>query len=86
MFKCVITETFAPFCGSGGYGSETKIGMHRSAKEAVRRASASRILDGSQLVKYSNQNPETGICGGGVPVLREFKLYKNDKLIKHIYD
>jgi hypothetical protein len=86
MFKCEITETLGPFCGMGGYGSVTKIGMHRSPKEAVRRAKSWSSFDGSQIVRTENENPETGICGGGVPVLLEFKLYKNNKLIKHYWD
>jgi len=86
MFKCVITEHFGPFCGMGGYGSETKIGMHRSPKEAVHRAKSWRSFDGSQIVRTSNEDPETGICGGGVPILREFSLYKNGKLISHNWD
>ena len=86
MFKCVITEHFGPFCGEGGYGSETKIGMDRqSAKKAVAKAKAFWSSDGSQICKTSNKDPETGICGGGVPIMREFKLYKNNKLIQYKY-
>ena len=86
MFKCVITEHFGPFCGMGGYGSETTIGMDRtSAKRAVAKAKAFYSKDGSQIRRTSNEDPNTGICGGGVPILREFKLYKNNKLIVSRY-
>jgi hypothetical protein len=82
MFKCIITEHFGPFCGRGGYGSETKIGMDRSPKKAVAKARQFvNFGDGSQIRRATNENPETGIVGGGVPIMREFRLYKNSKLI-----
>lgn len=78
MFKCIITEHFGPFCGMGGYGSETKIGISRSPKKAIEIAKG-------RFPNYrhcTNEDPESGLCGGGVPILGEFKLYKNGKLIK----
>jgi len=77
MFKCVITEHFGPFCGRGGYGSETKIGISRSPKKAVALAKGFH----PNYRRSVGQDPVSGICGGGVPILGEFKLYKNGKLI-----
>lgn len=84
MFKCEITDWFGPFCGHGGYGSETCIGMSRSPKMAVLRAKNWRHKP--TVRRTSNEHPETGICGGGVPIMRRFRLYKNGKLIKEIHD
>ena len=80
MFKCEITEHFGPFCGMGGYGSITKIGMDRSPKKAVEKARRFCSQDGSQLRKVSNDG------GGGVPILREFRLYRGSKLIKSTWN
>lgn len=77
MFKCIITEHFGPSCGEGGYGSETKIGISNSPKKAVALAKGWF----PSYRRSCNQNPVTGICGGGVPILGEFRLYKNGKLI-----
>lgn len=73
MFKCVVTEYFGPFCGMGGYGSESRIGMSRSPKQAVAKAKSYRKCT---LVRTTNNG------GGGVPIMLEFRLYKNGKLIK----
>ena len=78
MFKCIITEHFGPFAGNGGYGSETKIGMSRSPKQAVAKAKSFRDCT---LRLTNNENSETGIVGGGVPILLQFELYKNSELI-----
>lgn len=80
MFKCVITEHFGPFCGMGGYGSEIRIGMDRSPKRAVEKAKAFGPNDGSQIRRSVNDG------GGGVPIMREFRLYRGSKLIKSTWD
>jgi len=82
MFKCVIREHYGPFNGFGGYGSYTKVGFNRSAKRAVEIA---RIYH-PHAVQATNQNPDTGICGGGVPILGQFELYKNGKLISSYWN
>lgn len=73
MFKCVITEYFGPFCGMGGYGSETKVGMSYSPKQAVLKAKSYHKCTVSRT---------TNNGGGGVPILSEFRLYKNGVLVK----
>ena len=84
MFKCIITEHFGPFCGSGGYGSETIIGMDRSPKRAV--AKAERRVRNGYIRKTSNEHSDTGICGGGVPIMRQFKLLKDGKVLVNNWD
>ena len=83
MFKCVITEHFGPFCGMGGYGSETTIGMDRSPKRAV--AKAKQQVDG-YIRHTSGEDSETGHCGGGVPIMREFKLMRDSEILKNIWN
>lgn len=86
MFKCVMTEYFGPFGGFGGYGSETKIGMDKSPKRAVAKAKRFWSCDGSQIVRSENEDSKTGICGGGVPIMHRFQLYRNGKLIVDSWD
>lgn len=80
MFKCEITDHFGPFCGHGGYGSITRIGMDKSPKRAVAKASAFCAHDGSRSTRITNDG------GGGVPIMCHFKLYKNGKVIMDILD
>lgn len=80
MFKCIITEHFGPFCGRGGYGSVSKVGMDRSPKRAVAKAKSFSCGDGGQIVHTTNDG------GGGVPIMYQFHLYKNSKLIKEVWD
>lgn len=71
MFRYEIHEVFGPFGGHGGYGSETRIGMdRRSPKRAVEKA-----IKG-QFRKSENKDPQTGICGGGVPIMMRLTLYR----------
>jgi hypothetical protein len=81
MFKCIITEHYGPFCGQGGWGSDSKIGMDRSPKKAVEKAKAFFPRDGSQIRRVINPTPAG--AGGGVPILHEFRLFKNGELIKY---
>jgi hypothetical protein len=76
MFKCVVTEYYGPFNGFGGYGSCTKVGFNRSPKRAVEIAKSRR----PHAVSVTNN------CGGGVPILGQFLLYKNGKLILDRWD
>ena len=80
MFKCIVTEHFGPFNGYGGYGSITQIGMDRSPAKAVAKAKAWNIRDGKATRRYVNVSPAG--AGGGVPIMKELKLYKNNKLIR----
>jgi len=82
MFKCVVTEHYGPFNGFGGYGSYSTVGFNRSPKRAVEIAKSRR----PHAVSATNQNPDTGICGGGVPILNQIVLYKNGKLILNNWD
>jgi hypothetical protein len=84
MYKCIITEHFGPFCGQGGYGSITQIGMDRSPKRAVWKARHWSVADGKATRNYRNRT-ECG-AGGGVPILREFTLMHNNKVIMEVYD
>ena len=84
MFKCIVTEHFGPFCGSGGYGSITQIGMDRSPAKAVAKAKAWAIKDGKAIRRYVNESPAG--AGGGVPIMTEFTLLKNGKVIKQTWD
>ena len=71
----------------GGYGSETHIGMDRSPKKAVEKATNWwRYRNGGNIRRTTNENPKTGICGGGVPIMSEFTLLKNGKVIKQTWD
>ena len=76
MYKCVISEYFGPFCGMGGYGAEIKVGMSRSPKQAVAKAKSFHNCTMSHTVNNG---------GGGVPIMAEFSLYKNGKLIHNYY-
>ena len=84
MFKCVITEHFGPFCGQGGYGSITQIGMDRSPAKAVAKAKAWNIKDGKAIRQYVNESPAG--AGGGVPIMICSTLLKNGKVIKQTWD
>ena len=84
MFKCVITEHFGPFCGEGGYGSITQIGMDRSPAKAVAKAKAWDITDGKAIRQYVNESPAG--AGGGVPIMICSTLLKNGKVIKQTWD
>lgn len=87
MFKVIVTEFFGPFCGMGGYGSETLIGMDRSPARAMAKATLLRhAADGSQIRRTSNENPKTGICGGGVPILRNVKIFRGHRLLSDKWD
>ena len=70
LFKFETTEHFGPMCGCGGYGSTTAIGFGSSPKQAIAK---------SVIVKTVNDG------GGGVPILKERRLYKNGKLLKVWY-
>lgn len=82
MFKVVITEYYGPFCGLGGYGSARGVAVSKSPKRAD--ALAKKRLWYNPTT--SNENPETGICGGGVPILRTHRIYRNNKLIFDMCD
>ncbi len=84
MFKCIVTEHFGPFCGMGGYGSITQIGMDRSPAKAVAKAKAWAIKDGKATRRYVNESPAG--AGGGVPIMTDFTLLKNGKVIKQTWD
>jgi hypothetical protein len=86
MFTCIITDHFGPFCGQGGYGSETKIGMSRSPKKAVAIANRDWPYRHVAIYKTFNADPRTGICGGGVPIMRHFQLLKDGKVLKSVWD
>ena len=84
MFKFVRTEHFGPLYGQGGYGSEITIGFGRSPKQAIAKVDTYRKrLWGRQkdtvIVKTVNDG------GGGVPILKECRLYKDGKLLKSWY-
>jgi hypothetical protein len=87
MYKFETTTVFGPFCGGGGYGSETFVGMDKSPKKAIEKATSRKHrFDGSCIRRTDNENPETGICGGGVPVLAYSRLSKNGKTIRKEWD
>ncbi len=84
MFKFVRTEHFGPLYGQGGYGSEITIGFGRSPKQAIAKVDTyrKRLLRrqrGAVIVKTVNDG------GGGVPILKECRLYKDGKLLKSWY-
>lgn len=67
MYTCTVSETFGPFCGMGGYGTNTASAMHRSPKRACELAK-----------RQLRRMPEKG---GGVPVLGTFKLVKGTNVL-----
>ena len=88
MYKCEITMHYGPFSGMGGYGSETIIGMSRSPKIAVLTAERNyrQPYWRNAQRRTWNECSETGNCGGGVPIMRHFRLTKNGRVIKDLWD
>lgn len=82
MYKAEIMTVYGPFCGEGGYGTETFTAFDRSPKKAFEKARGCNRhrLDGSRTCKLTNNG------GGGVPVLGCSKLYFNGKLILENWD
>lgn len=73
MIKVEVTETCGPFCGQGGYGTQVGVGLHkRSVAKAVQLAKEAFALHGRR---------HSGHFGGGVPVLKTFKIWKDGKLV-----
>tara|TARA_B100000497_G_C7377128_1_gene242152 strand:+ start:269 stop:490 length:222 start_codon:yes stop_codon:yes gene_type:complete len=72
----------------GGYGSETRIGISRSPKVAVSTAEQNYRLPYWRNAQRRawNKCSETGHCGGGVPIMRHFRLIKNGVVIKDLWD
>ena len=82
MFKVEIMTVYVPFCGEGGYGTETFIAFDKSPKRALEKAKGynQHRLDGSRICRLTNNG------GGGVPVLGSVKIFKNGKLILENWD
>lgn len=67
MFKVIVAESFGPFCGMGGYGTVRGIGMSKSPKKAHEQAERHLWRQGH--------------AGGGVPILKTVRLYRNGRLL-----
>ena len=66
MYRVAVTEHFGPFCGMGGYGSVTGVAFSKSPKLAHQRA--------ERAIWFKS-------AGGGVPILRIVKMWRNNRLI-----
>lgn len=72
MIVVEIVDHYGPFGGHGGYGTERRTGVHtRSIKRAV------------ELAKRA---PRIGSIGGGVPILGEFRITVDGKVIHSVID
>jgi hypothetical protein len=80
MYKVEIATVYGPFCGEGGYGTETCIGFDRSVKRAFAKAR------GQDSHRYDRSQIVTGSRGGGVPVLGMVRISHNGKIISEIWD
>lgn len=82
MFKAEVCTVYGPFCGQGGYGTETFIAFDKSPKRAFEKARGNfqHRIDGSRQCKLTNNG------GGGVPVLGCIRLFQNGKLILENWD